>query len=358
LLKIASGSAVIGLVAFGLATFPLAGIDSAPISAGAAVGFPSAVTPGPSAITTSAEAQEAAMLERAFSAQPMALLGVRVLDLNARGADTMVNVQLSADAVDSTILQPNDVFSFNEIVGVRTIERGYQAGLMYAGGQLVNGVGGGICITATAVYNVALETGMRIVERHPHSGPVAYAEPGRDSAVAYGALDLRFINDTGSTLLVRSIIDEGKLVVAFYGRKQPGREVEIATEDFEPIPYEIVQRADATVPDGESRVDQKGQPGYSVTTVRIVKQNGRVISRQMISRDLVRPRNEIVLVHSGAQLPPEQMSGLIPMPYSESYDMPDVTLSLPDPTRQSGVEGAVPLPDEGTQGSESAEGSP
>lgn len=348
LLKMASGLAVTGLIAYGLATVPISGMDTSPISAGTA-GFPwtmGAGTTAPSAITTSDVARETALLQKAFAADSMSVLGIRVIDLTARGADTRVNVQISAEAVDSTILRPNDQFSFNQIVGVRTMERGYQAGLMYANGQVITGVGGGICVTSTAIYNMALETGMAILERHPHSGPVTYADPGRDSAVVYGSLDLRFVNNTGSVVLIRSFIDGDRLVVTFYGKKQPGREVLIATEDLELVPFDTEEREDAAVPEGETRVEQKGHPGHCVTTVRIIKQDGKVVSREMISRDVVRPRREIVLVHSKRTEPgADHAPGVIPMPmYTSQYDMPEVQLSLPEPILPAD-DGTVAAPD-------------
>lgn len=363
LLKMASGLAATGLIAYRLATVPIAGMDASPISAGTTAGFPwtmSTAAAAPDMIATSDEAREAALLQKAFAAESMSVLGIRVIDLTARGADTRVNVQLSAEAVDSTVLRPNDQFSFNQIVGVRTIERGYQAGMMYANGQVVSGVGGGICVTSTAIYNVALETGMTILERHPHSGAVTYADPGRDSAVVYGSLDLRFINNTGSVVLIRSFIDDDRLVVAFYGKKQPGRQVLIATEDLEPIPFETEEREDASVPDGETRVEQKGHPGHCVTTVRIIKQNGKVVSREMISRDVVRPRKEIVLVHSRNSAEPgsDHSPGIIPMPmYTSQYDMPQVQLSLPEPTLP-GSEDVLPAPDAGMRDGEQTETDP
>lgn len=353
LLRFASMLAVTGLVAYRLATAPVTGMDIPPISAGMVAGFP--LVPGSGitaeqAVPISHETGDSMSLEKAFTPQTTVLLGARALDLTARDQESTTNVHLSADAADFTVLQPNEVFSFNKIVGIRTTDRGYRTGLMYSNGQLVSGIGGGICITSTALYNVALETGMKIIERHPHSGPVAYADPGRDGAVAYGALDLQFKNNTGGVVFIRSIVSDSKLVVAFYGKKQPGREVEIATEDFEPIPFDVVQKEDATVPEGQTVVSQQGKPGYLATTVRIIKQDGKIVSREMISRDVVRARNEIVLVHgntSGTGTPMEYPLDLLPFPsYTPRSSMTDVPLALPEPPLQSG--NAWPMPEQKT----------
>ncbi|MBP6964144.1 MAG: VanW family protein [Armatimonadetes bacterium] len=310
-----SAAAAIGAVAYLLATSPFVGVR-APIVAG----FPLSGEVEYSSLlasTASSSARDAAVLESAFAASKTSLLGSRVIDLGSRDFESAANVRLSAEAIDDTILQPNEVFSFNGTVGIRTPERGFQSGLMYSNGQLVTGVGGGICIASTAVYNVALETGMAIIERHPHSGPVAYAEPGRDSAVAYGVLDLKFRNNTGAVVLIRSIVQDDKLVVAFYGTRQPGREIEIVSEDFEPLPYEVVQTADESVPEGEQVVEQKGRPGHSVSIVRIIRQNGKVVGREVMNRDFMRPRNEIVRVNPGPResgTAAADTNGLLPPP--------------------------------------------
>lgn len=331
-------------MAYGLATAPLTGTDAVPTSA--RTGIPG--TSAQQAIPVSADVHDATLLEEAFTSQATTLLGVRVLDLSGRDQESLMNVQISADEVDFTVLHPNEVFSFNRVVGIRTTERGYQSGLMYSNGQLVNGIGGGICITSTVLYNLALETGMKIIERHPHSGPVAYADPGRDSAVAYGAIDLQFKNNTGGVVLIRSIVSDDKLVVAFYGKKQPGREIEIATEDFEPIPFEVVEKEDATVPEGEMVVEQKGKPGHLASTVRIIRQDGMVVSRELISRDVVSPRNEVVLVHSALNQPGTPMGNaldLLQVPtYAPKYNPSDMLPAFPEPSPPGGNE--LPAPEQ------------
>ncbi len=193
-------------------------------------------------------------------------------------------------------MRPKQVFSFNDIVGIRCEKKGYRPGLMYANGKVVTGIGGGICIVSTLLYSAALETGLQIIERHPHSGPVSYAGPGRDAAVTFGYADLRFKNNTGSTLLIRSTVQQDRLVVALYGTKKPGRTVEIIAEGYEEIAGEVVEKEDMTVPAGEVILEQEPRSGHAVTIVRLIKQDGKLVSREVISRDVVLPRPTIVRV--------------------------------------------------------------
>lgn len=104
------------------------------------------------------------------------------------------NIILSCASINGTILQPGEVFSFNQTVGARAVNSGYQIAAIFAGKKVIKGVGGGICQTASTLYNLALEANLQVIERHPHSQRVIYAAPGRDATISWGAADLRFKN--------------------------------------------------------------------------------------------------------------------------------------------------------------------
>jgi len=249
---------------------------------------------------------KAALCERAD------LLWKQTLPLGDRDMDTIQNITIAAEAVDYAVVAPGEIFSFNEKVGVRTEEKGYRPGLMYLNGELVQGIGGGICVLSTLLYNAALECGLRIIERHPHSGPVMYALPGRDAAVSYGWADMRFKNNTEHPIVIRTIVKDDQLVVAFYGSKIDGRRIEIRSEDYEEIPYKIIEREDPSIPEGTLEVKQKARPGFSVTTVRLTYQYGKLVSKEVISRDTILPRHKIILVPPKPQVVPVTESPFLP----------------------------------------------
>ena len=256
-------------------------------------------------------------LEEAFQTRPTELLCAKTLSLEHRGEETLANVSVAADAIDLTILHPNETFSFNDIVGIRSEEKGYKPGLMYANGEVITGIGGGICIVSTVIYNAVLETGLKIIERHPHSGPVSYADPGRDAAVSYGWADLRFKNDTNDPIYIRTKVENNELVVSLYGTKNPDRTVEISSEDYEEIPYKIIEKEDASIPESEVKVTQKARAGFRVTTARIIKENGKVVSQEVISQDTVLPRNKVILV----PVKSTPMPNILPLP-----DFPNIPI--------------------------------
>ena len=230
------------------------------------------------------------------------------IPLDIQSSETVANVMLAAGAIDMASLNPGEEFSFNSIVGLRTEEKGYQSGLMYSNGEVVSGVGGGICIVSTILYNSALETGLKIIERHPHSGPVSYAEPGRDAAVSFGWADLRFKNNTGHPLVIKSKVENNELLVSIFGVKNPNRTITITAKDYEELPYNIREIEDPAVPEGQVVVDQKARPGYAVTIVRSFLENGKLVNEEIISKDIMLSQDKIVRI--------------TPRPFSIPTDLP------------------------------------
>lgn len=109
------------------------------------------------------------------------------------------NLYIAAKYMNGTILAPGDVFSFNNVTGPRTFERGYSMAPVVGG----MGIGGGVCQVATTIYNAALQAKLEIVERHPHSIRVGYVPPGRDATIT-NYIDFKFRNSTDKFIQIRS----------------------------------------------------------------------------------------------------------------------------------------------------------
>lgn len=122
------------------------------------------------------------------------------------------NIALSCARIDGKVLQPGDIFSFNQVVGERTGAAGYKAAAIFAGKKVVTGIGGGICQTASTMYNLALEAGFQVMERHPHSLKVVYVAPQRDATVSWGTADLKFSNTLDFPVKILCQV-EGDLVI-------------------------------------------------------------------------------------------------------------------------------------------------
>jgi len=124
------------------------------------------------------------------------------------------NIELACKGCNNTIVWPGKVFSFNEVVGPRTPERGFAVAPIIGGRDF----GGGVCQVSTTVYNAALKAGLPIVERHPHSKPVPYIAAGKDATVAYNYADMKFKNDRAYPIIVKAGIDRGKIYAYILGK--------------------------------------------------------------------------------------------------------------------------------------------
>ena len=123
------------------------------------------------------------------------------------------NIELSAKAINNVILGKQDIFSFNTTVGPSDEAHGYQKAKEAVNGELVDGIGGGICQTSSTLYNAIDQLKVTYIEKHHHSIDVGYVPKGRDATVSYGGVDFRFQNTVGIPLLIKANVKGGSLTV-------------------------------------------------------------------------------------------------------------------------------------------------
>ena len=265
----------------------------------------------------------------------VAALGTFDIPLRSDPAER-TNILLSAGAVDNAVIAPGDEFSFNDLVGERSPARGYQDGLMFDNGQIVRGTGGGICLVATGLYNAALQAGLEITERHPHSGVVSYALPGCDAGIYYGQEDFKFRNNTLRPIVIRTIPAENHVTIQLFGQTPPpGRSVTIKPTWLETIPYTVITKPDSTLLPGVSVVEQKPRAGYFVQVERFWTQGTRIMRREVVARERRAPRPKIVRVALPPVVPILPSSGTLstaPMPFDMLPPAPQATSPKPSLT--------------------------
>lgn len=208
------------------------------------------------------------------------------------------NIKTAARQIDGTMIPPNGIFSFNEIVGPRTAERGYKPATVIENGNLVQGIGGGICQVATTLYNAYMLAGLPTVERVIHSNFIAAYPTGRDASVAEGLYDLKFKNDTNDFILIKTFIGDSILIVRVYGPKvdRVNYFSEPAVSDF--VSYQVKVEPDSSLPPGVKIVAQKGVSGRTVKVRRTVKLKDQILFEEdIVSRYL--PRTEIIKAGPG-----------------------------------------------------------
>ena len=134
--------------------------------------------------------------------------------------DRTTNLRIASKAIDGTVIQPGQSFSFNKVVGKRTKSRGYKEAYVFSGSGTVMGVGGGICQVASTMFNTALLANVSIVERHQHSQRVTYVPLGRDAAIMWGSQDFRWKNNTGMPIKIKMSVKDGTISCKFYTSKE------------------------------------------------------------------------------------------------------------------------------------------
>lgn len=209
------------------------------------------------------------------------------------------NIRRAAAAIDGILLQPGQVFSFNEVVGPRTRTAGFLPAPELVGGELVNGVGGGICQLSSTLYNAVLLALLEVTGRVHHSRPLGYIPAGRDATVYDDVIDFRFANSTSEPVLITVEIVENRLTVALWG-SQPAENLQVHIERSPerrlPAPVEFVE--DAGLPEGTWELVQRGWDGVEVSAFRsIYTQEGRLVRRERLHRDYYPPRAHVV--HKG-----------------------------------------------------------
>lgn len=128
------------------------------------------------------------------------------------------NIRLASRGINNILLWPGEEFSFNDVVGPRSLERGYLPAPIILLGERSLDYGGGICQVSSTLYNAVEEAGLNIRERHQHSLEVGYVPKGRDATVTYGYLDFRFQNNRDHPIIIRAGMDGDRLWVKIMGR--------------------------------------------------------------------------------------------------------------------------------------------
>ena len=172
----------------------------------------------------------------------------------------VTNLKIAASKIDGTVLLPGETFSYNTVVGKRTIAAGYKEAGIYANGQETTGLAGGICQISTTLFNAALYANMDIIEVHNHQFVPQYSSAGRDATVVYGNKDLQFKNTRNYAIKIDSSVSGGVASFRIFGLKEENE-------------YDIKVNASIT---------SKSSSSLRSTTTRTLYQNGNKVSSERI----------------------------------------------------------------------------
>jgi vancomycin resistance protein YoaR len=212
-------------------------------------------------------------------------LGVRELvstfttTFNAGDAPRVHNIGLIAAAVHGSLVRPGETFSMNQATGQRTAAKGYRTAHIIRNGELVDGLGGGVCQAGTTMFNAVFFAGLPVPERRNHSLHISHYPMGRDATLNWPGTDLKFRNDSPYGIYLTGRATPSALTFTLWSTSR-GYKVAFTTSPASnfrapPTRYED----DPTLPKGEEVVEESGASGFDVSVSRTVTKGGRLVRR-------------------------------------------------------------------------------
>lgn len=185
---------------------------------------------------------------------------------SASNKNRTTNLILAANKINGTVLMPGETFSYNKVVGARTIAAGYKEAPIYVSGKVVDGLGGGICQITSTLYNAVIYANLEITQRTNHQFVPSYVTASRDATVVYGSIDFQFKNNRNYPIKLVCSVSGGVASFQIFGLKQEDDyEVQISS-------YETGRTSTAI---------------YS-EAYKILKKDGQIVDKQLLSKDTYR----------------------------------------------------------------------
>ena len=223
------------------------------------------------------------------------LLATYSTTFSTKNTNRSTNIRLATQKINGVVLMPGETFSYNQVVGKRTTANGFKVAAVYSNGEVSEGVGGGICQVSSTLYNAVLFSNLEVTERRNHTFHTGYVPAGQDATVSWGAPDFKFKNNRNYPIRIVATVSGGKITTKIYGLKQADDyTVKISSSIVGSIPYKTTYKTDSSLGAGNTKVIQKGSNGLKSVTYKILYQNGKEVSREVISRDTYQPHNQII----------------------------------------------------------------
>jgi hypothetical protein len=225
-------------------------------------------------------------------------------EMGPSSSNRIHNVHLMADFIDGTIIRPGEVFSFNRVVGPRTAKRGFLEGSEIIGSLVLPSIGGGVCQTATTLFNDAFEAGLPILERTNHNLYLTHYPLGRDATVAWGGPDLKFKNDLQHGILVKAAYTNATLTFTFYGTSEGRRVVAHTGPQVRWTRPSLNYAVDLSArPNSVRVVPGSGELGFDVTVTRTVYAKGGKVLRHNTFKSHYIPDSSTAIYGPGKRPP-------------------------------------------------------
>lgn len=129
-----------------------------------------------------------------------------------------VNIKNAVARLNNLSIPNDSVFSFNQVVGKRTVLSGYQAAKIVKGDEFVDGLGGGICQVSSTIFQAVLRANLEIKVRACHSLEISYVPLGGDATVQWNSQDFQFKNNSGSDIRLSVTAENGTLTCTVWAK--------------------------------------------------------------------------------------------------------------------------------------------
>lgn len=215
-------------------------------------------------------------------------------------ANRMHNIGVGLDTYNGMIIEPGEVFSFNDNLGEVDGSTGYLPELVIKPEGTIPEYGGGLCQVSTTLYRAVLNADLPVLERNPHSYAVSYYAQqlghGLDATIYPGASDLKFENTTNTPLVIESFRDGANAYFRLYGSNNDT----VVSYDGPYVSRYVSPGAAINIPDGRlapgtKKQVEKAHTGFDVLWYKTVTYaDGTSEKKEIFSRYKAIPAKYLV----------------------------------------------------------------
>ncbi|MEG2353846.1 MAG: VanW family protein [Clostridium sp.] len=206
------------------------------------------------------------------------------------------NIILSTSVINGRLLMPGEEFSFNDMLGDTTADKGYKSANIIVDNKIKEDYGGGICQVSTTLFNAIIKAGIAASELHHHTLPSIYAPLGLDATIDYTTADYKFINTLDSPIFIEGYTTYNSVTFDIFSDSSfLEKQYSFESKTIETIPLKTENVFDSTLPIGSTKIDVYGTPGYRVEVYKITKDiNGSLLSRNLSYSHFYKPVTRII----------------------------------------------------------------
>lgn len=210
------------------------------------------------------------------------------------------NLALACQAINGTVINAGETFSFNDVVGERTSSKGYRSATVYVGNESKEETGGGICQVASTIYDAALYAEMEITSRAAHTFFVTYVPGGLDATIYWGSLDFCFRNSTEFPIRVNAWVSGGSVHISIDGTKTNDHVVKLSSTKLSTTPYSTVYEEDSSKPAGYRKETTYPYTGYTYEAYQYIYDgDGNLLETNYLGKSTYKKRDQVITIGTG-----------------------------------------------------------